>query len=38
MKKIISKPTKSIHNGGIDPLGYDKDNNWFRILESMAKV
>ena len=38
MKKIISNPSKSIHNGGIDPLGSYKDNNWFRILESMAKV
>lgn len=38
MKKIISNPSKSIHSGGIDPLGAYKDNNWFRILESMAKV
>ncbi len=37
MSKIIPDPTKSILNGAIQPLGAYKDNNWFRILESMAK-
>ncbi len=37
LKKIIPDPTKSIINGAIQPLGSYKDNNWFRILESMAK-
>ncbi|MBR7156820.1 MAG: excinuclease ABC subunit UvrA, partial [Bacteroidales bacterium] len=33
----IPNPNKSIIEGGIQPLGSYKDNNWFRILESMAK-
>ncbi len=37
MGKIIPNPNKSIIEGGIQPLGSYKDNNWFRILESMAK-
>ncbi|MBQ1218948.1 MAG: excinuclease ABC subunit UvrA [Bacteroidales bacterium] len=36
--KIIPNPKKSILQGGIEPLGAYKDNKWFRILESMAKV
>lgn len=35
--KIIPDTSKSIMAGGIQPLGSWKDNNWFRILESMAK-
>ncbi len=38
LKKIIPDTNKSIRDGGIEPLGVSKDNNWFRILESMAKV
>lgn len=38
MGKIIPDPSKSIAAGGIEPFGSMKDNNWFRILESMAKV
>lgn len=38
MSKIIPDPLKSIAAGGIEPFGSKKDNNWFRILESMAKV
>ncbi len=38
MGKIIPNPSKSILQGAIEPLGTYKDNNWFRILESMAKV
>ncbi len=38
MKKIIPDDSRSIAVGGIDPLGAYKDNNWFRILDSMAKV
>lgn len=38
MDKIIPNPSKSILQGAIEPLGAYKDNNWFRILESMAKV
>ena len=38
MGKIIPNPSKSILQGAIEPLGSYKDNNWFRILESMAKV
>ena len=38
MDKIIPNPSKSILQGAIEPLGSYKDNNWFRILESMAKV
>lgn len=37
ISKIIPDPSKSILKGGIQPLGPYKDNNWFRILESMAK-
>lgn len=37
LNKIIPDPSKSIINGAIQPLGSYKDNNWFRILESMAK-
>ena len=37
MEKIIPDSSKSILNGAIQPLGSYKDNNWFRILESMAK-
>ena len=36
--KIIPNPSKSILQGAFEPLGAYKDNNWFRILESMAKV
>ena len=36
--KIIPNPSKSILQGAFEPLGSYKDNNWFRILESMAKV
>ena len=35
--KIIPDTSKSIMAGGIQPLGSWKDNNWFRILESMAR-
>ncbi|MBE6229537.1 MAG: excinuclease ABC subunit UvrA [Bacteroidales bacterium] len=35
--KIIPNPNRSILEGAIQPLGPYKDNNWFRILESMAK-
>ena len=38
MGKIIPDPKKSILQGAFEPLGSYKDNNWFRILESMAKV
>ncbi|MEG2779830.1 MAG: excinuclease ABC subunit UvrA [Bacteroidales bacterium] len=38
ISKIIPNTSKSIAAGGIEPLGAQKDNNWFRILESMAKV
>ncbi len=38
MEKIIPNPAKSILQGAFEPLGPYKDNNWFRILESMAKV
>ena len=38
MNKIIPDPTKSIFSGALEPLGSYKDNNWFRIIESMAKV
>ncbi|MBQ7772520.1 MAG: excinuclease ABC subunit UvrA [Bacteroidales bacterium] len=38
MEKIIPNPSKSILQGALQPLGAYKDNNWFRILESMAKV
>ena len=38
MGKIIPNPSKSILQGAFEPLGSYKDNNWFRILESMAKV
>ncbi len=38
MTKIIPNPSKSILQGAFEPLGPYKDNNWFRILESMAKV
>ena len=38
MGKIIPNPSKSILQGAFEPLGPYKDNNWFRILESMAKV
>ena len=38
MGKIIPNASKSILQGAIEPLGAYKDNNWFRILESMAKV
>ena len=37
LNKIIPDSSKSIINGAIQPLGSYKDNNWFRILESMAK-
>lgn len=37
LSKIIPNPSKSILSGGFEPLGSYKDNNWFRILESMAK-
>lgn len=37
LAKIIPDTTKSILDGAIQPLGSYKDNNWFRILESMAK-
>ena len=38
MGKIIPNLNKSILQGAFEPLGSYKDNNWFRILESMAKV
>lgn len=38
IEKIMPDPSKSILQGGFEPLGPYKDNNWFRILESMAKV
>ena len=38
MDKIVPDPGKSILQGAFEPLGAYKDNNWFRILESMAKV
>ncbi len=38
LSKIIPNPQKSILQGGIEPLGSYKDNKWFRILESMARV
>lgn len=38
MTKIIPDSSKSILQGAFEPLGSYKDNNWFRILESMAKV
>ena len=38
MDKIVLDPGKSILQGAFEPLGAYKDNNWFRILESMAKV
>ena len=38
MEKIIPNPSKSILQGAFETLGPYKDNNWFRILESMAKV
>lgn len=38
MLKIIPNPSKSILQGAFEPLGSYKDNNWFRILESMAKT
>ena len=38
MDKIIPNPSKSILQGAFEPLGSYKDNNWFRILESMAKT
>lgn len=38
MGKIIPDPKKSILQGAFEPIGSYKDNNWFRILESMAKV
>ena len=38
MSKIIPNPSKSILQGAFEPLGSYKDNNWFRILESMAKT
>ncbi len=38
MSKIIPDTSKSIAGGGIEPFGSMKDNNWFRILESMARV
>lgn len=38
LSKIIPNPSKSIAAGGIEPLGSQKDTNWFKILESMAKV
>lgn len=38
INKIIPNPNKTILDGAFEPLGKYKDNNWFRILESMAKV
>ncbi len=38
MDKIVPDTGKSILQGAFEPLGSYKDNNWFRILESMAKV
>ncbi len=38
MSKIIPNPSKSVLQGAFEPLGSYKDNNWFRILESMAKT
>ncbi|MBE6223704.1 MAG: excinuclease ABC subunit UvrA [Bacteroidales bacterium] len=38
MEKIVPDTGKSILQGAFEPLGPYKDNNWFRILESMAKV
>ena len=38
MKRILPDPSKSILQGAFVPLGTYRDNNWFRILESMAKV
>lgn len=35
--KIFPDRSKSINGGGIAPLGSYKDNNWFRVLESMSK-
>lgn len=35
--KIIPDLNKSILEGAIQPLGSYKDNNWFRILESMSR-
>lgn len=37
ISKIIPDNKKSINAGAIQPLGSYKDNNWFRILDSMAK-
>ncbi len=37
MGKIIPDTSKSIIDGALQPLGPYKDNNWFKILESMAK-
>jgi Excinuclease ATPase subunit len=37
LSKVIPDKNKSIFQGGIEPLGSYKDNNWFRILDSMAK-
>lgn len=38
INKIIPDNNKSILSGGIEPLGSYKDNNWFKLLTSMAKV
>lgn len=38
MKRIVPDHSKSILQGAFVPLGTYKDNNWFRILDSMAKV
>lgn len=35
--RIFPDKNKSINQGGIAPLGAYRDNNWFRILEAMAK-
>lgn len=37
MEKIFPDRKKSINEGAIQPLGSYRDNNWFRILEAMAK-
>lgn len=37
IERIFPDREKSINRGGIAPLGAYKDNNWFRILEAVAK-
>ena len=37
LERIFPDKSKSINQGGIEPLGAYKDNNWFRILEAMSR-